>query len=151
MRSARKNKGRTKRQNNMQTKSNTGVGYGRPPMETRFKPGTSGNPSGRPKGARSLKTDLLHELAESTEFNDSGITTTVTKQLALVKTLVKNAIAGEPRAMNTVLTICLRLFSDLPDDDALSADDQAIMSAFSKRPTKASAAPPETGATGAKK
>ena len=29
-------------------------GYGRPPRDSRFKPGRSGDPSGRPKGARSL-------------------------------------------------------------------------------------------------
>ena len=30
------------------------VGYGRPPLTTRFKPGESGNPRGRPKGSKSL-------------------------------------------------------------------------------------------------
>ena len=28
------------------------VGYGKPPIETRFKSGQSGNPRGRPKGAK---------------------------------------------------------------------------------------------------
>lgn len=28
------------------------VGYGKPPAETRFKKGQSGNPNGRPKGSR---------------------------------------------------------------------------------------------------
>ena len=32
------------------------VGYGRPPKHTRFKPGTSGNPRGRPKSAQGLNT-----------------------------------------------------------------------------------------------
>jgi hypothetical protein len=30
------------------------VGYGRPPAHTRFKPGQSGNPKGRPKGKRNM-------------------------------------------------------------------------------------------------
>jgi hypothetical protein len=29
------------------------VGYGRPPVATRFRPGHSGNPEGRPKGSKS--------------------------------------------------------------------------------------------------
>ncbi len=32
------------------------VGYGRPPEATQFKPGRSGNPNGRPKGAKSEDT-----------------------------------------------------------------------------------------------
>ena len=32
------------------------VGYGRPPRHSRFKPGRSGNPRGRPKGAVDRKT-----------------------------------------------------------------------------------------------
>ena len=34
------------------------VGYGRAPVATRFKPGRSGNPKGRPKGRKNLKTEL---------------------------------------------------------------------------------------------
>ena len=32
------------------------VGYCKPPLETRFPPGSSGNPRGRPSGRPSLKT-----------------------------------------------------------------------------------------------
>jgi hypothetical protein len=37
------------------------VGYGKPPKHTQFKPGKSGNPQGRPKGTKNLKTDLIAE------------------------------------------------------------------------------------------
>jgi Family of unknown function (DUF5681) len=37
------------------------TGYGRPPIEHRFKPGQSGNPRGRPKGKKNEAT-ILHEL-----------------------------------------------------------------------------------------
>ena len=40
------------------------VGYRKPPMHTRFKPGQFGNPRGRPKGTKNLKTDLQEELGE---------------------------------------------------------------------------------------
>jgi hypothetical protein len=42
------------------------VGYRRPPKHTRFKPGQSGNPLGRPKIGPSLKADLDLELREMT-------------------------------------------------------------------------------------
>lgn len=32
------------------------VGYGCPPVQSQFKPGQSGNPSGRAKGSQNLKT-----------------------------------------------------------------------------------------------
>ena len=39
------------------------VGYGKPPKATRFKPGKSGNPGGRPKGSgkKSRTTDAVVE------------------------------------------------------------------------------------------
>jgi Family of unknown function (DUF5681) len=37
------------------------VGFRRPPLHTRFKPGVSGNPSGRRKGSQNLKT-LFHKI-----------------------------------------------------------------------------------------
>jgi hypothetical protein len=40
------------------------VGHAKPPKHTRFQPGQSGNPRGRPKGTKNLKTDLIEELGE---------------------------------------------------------------------------------------
>ena len=40
------------------------VGYGKPPTNTRFRKGQSGNRTGRPKGVKNFKTELSEELEE---------------------------------------------------------------------------------------
>lgn len=43
------------------------VGYGKPPVATRFKQGQSGNPKGRPKGAKN-KRSALFEVSMSVQY-----------------------------------------------------------------------------------
>ena len=46
------------------------VGKYRPPVHTRWKPGQSGNPSGRRKGRRNVKTELKEVLSKQITFRD---------------------------------------------------------------------------------
>ena len=46
------------------------VGKYRPPVHTRWQPGQSGNPSGRPKGRRNLKTELKELLCKKITIRD---------------------------------------------------------------------------------
>ena len=48
------------------------VGYRKPPKATQFKQGQSGNPHGRPKGTKNLKTDLIEELGEHITLSEGG-------------------------------------------------------------------------------
>jgi Family of unknown function (DUF5681) len=54
------------------------VGYGRPPRHSRFKPGQSGNPKGRPKGSKSLKTLLEGALSLPITITECGVPRTIT-------------------------------------------------------------------------
>jgi len=49
------------------------VGYGKPPRHTRFEPGVSGNPHGRPKDAKNLST-LVHDAASAARSSPSSST-----------------------------------------------------------------------------
>ena len=81
------------------------VGYRHPPLATRFRPGTSGNPRGRPKGARNLATVVASTLAERVVVTENGCRKRITKLEAAVKQLVNRAASGEARAMSLLLAL----------------------------------------------
>ena len=81
------------------------VGYGKPPKHTRFKPGQSGNPKGRPKGVRNLSKLIEEELSCRVSLKENGRTRHVTKQTAFVKSFVNYAVKGEPSAQKQLLSI----------------------------------------------
>ena len=95
------------------------VGYGKPPKEGQIKPGEVRNPKGRGKGTRNLKTDLHEELRETLAVREGGRTRKMSKQRALVKRYVNDALNGDKRAAGIVFPLILRLF------DPADADTQA--------------------------
>jgi hypothetical protein len=113
------------------------VGYGRPPAATRFKPGQSGNPKGRPKGSLNLRTDLRSELSEKIQIREGERSLKVSKQRAMLKSLVAKALKGDPRAANVVLTLVDKLFAAevaaVEEMPAVTPDDQAILERFLAR------------------
>jgi hypothetical protein len=85
--------------------SNGKVGYRRPPRHTRFLKGKSGNPGGRPKGAKNFTTLLSQYLAAETEISENGQTRWVSKAEAAIKQLVDRAAEGDPKQMQRVFTL----------------------------------------------
>jgi hypothetical protein len=112
------------------------VGFGRPPKASRFRPGQSGNPGGRPKGSRNLLTDLRAELSSATTITERGCQLTVTKQVAIVKSLVAAAIDGDMRAVAALVNLSTRMAAaeDHQQDDAqFSAEEAEIVQEFHSR------------------
>jgi hypothetical protein len=116
------------------------VGYKHPPPEHQFRPGQSGNPNGRPKGARNFKSELREELSELVTVRDGEREIQVSKQRALIKSLVAAAIDGNQRAAASLLAICVRVLADAEEDEAIESEDQEIVEAFTKRKKRAAAA-----------
>jgi hypothetical protein len=48
------------------------VGYGKPPLHTRFQKGRSGNPNGRPRGRKNMSTLLSDALNGSVIVVENG-------------------------------------------------------------------------------
>ena len=93
------------------------VGYGKPPKHTQFKKGQSGNPRGRPKGSKNLKTDLEDELNEFIVIKESGVGKKVTKQKAAVKSLTAKAINGDTKALPFLLNMIVQLLPPQAADE----------------------------------
>jgi hypothetical protein len=82
---------------------NAKVGYGRPPDATKFKPGQSGNPKGRPKGSKNLATLALKHLQSMVTVRKNGRVRRMSKlDVGVTKMINRFADQGD-----------LRLFSDL--------------------------------------
>jgi hypothetical protein len=88
------------------TSNRYAIGYQKPPANRQFKPGVSGNPSGRPKRGPTFTADLLNELNELTLIKDGDHEFEVTKQRALARNLVTSALSGDPRALQLLISLC---------------------------------------------
>lgn len=109
------------------------VGYGKPPQHTQFKAGQSGNPKGRPKGVKNLSTDLQEELEQTILVTEANKTLEVTKQRAMVKTMIAKALKGDTPAANGLIKLILgqEAARDASTEvQSLTDDDQALLHAY---------------------
>ena len=112
------------------------VGYMKPPKHTQFQRGQSGNPNGRPKGTKNLKTDLAEELQEHIALREGGARRTVSKQRAMLKRLMERALQGDTKAASLIINMVAR-FLDQTEDEVhatpLAEADLAILKAYEAR------------------
>ncbi|RAN37761.1 DUF5681 domain-containing protein [Hyphomonas sp. GM-8P] len=113
------------------------IGYSKPPKKSQFKPGQSGNPKGRPKGAKSLRSVVQKELASKIEIRVQGKKTRTTKLEAAVMKLVNDALSGNVNALAELLKLAA---IHLPQDTGMTAanmpataEDEALLKKFLAR------------------
>jgi hypothetical protein len=120
----------------MSTNDDAAGGYGRPPKDSRFKPGRSGNAKGRPKGVRNLKTDLTSILQKRVAIREDGELRHVTRQEAMLLTLYSKAVQGDTKASSQLLTMVTKTEAQDPvpsQPDVVTDNDRAIVEDFLRR------------------
>ena len=79
------------------------IGYGKPPRANQFKPGESGNPKGRPKGAKSAET-ILHELLQQRiSLNERGRTRRITVLEGILRRIAEDCLKGNIKSATFLL------------------------------------------------
>ena len=94
------------------------VGYGRPPKRGRFKPGQSGNPKGRPRGRKNIRTIFEETLYKPVTVTENGRKRKAPAIEALFLSLLRKSLDGDMRALE-------KLTKQLPMLQAATAADEA--------------------------
>ena len=114
------------------------IGYGKPPKRTRFKPGQSGHPSGRPRGQRNFRTAVREALKEKITIREGDRTRTVSKMDGIIQVTFNKALKGDPRGLVAFLQLVrwAGLMDEEPElssAESIGAEDEAILTAFLER------------------
>lgn len=93
----------------MSTSDDEAVGYGRPPKHARFKPGQSGNPNGRPAGAKGFSQSVKAMLNERIPVRGKdGRTRSLRTREAMLLALREQGFKGNMRALERLLDMAQR-------------------------------------------
>jgi hypothetical protein len=111
-------------------------GYGRPPKTTRFQKGRSGNPKGRPQGARSLKNDLASLMEKRVRIREDGEQRHVSGQELMLLKLFEKAAKGDIKASTQIFGMLMKFDAADPpqtEPEIVTENDRAIVEDFLRR------------------
>jgi hypothetical protein len=117
------------------------VGYGRPPVHTRVKPGEVLNRGGRPKGQRNVCTVIQEALNERVKMRKGSRTRSVTKLDAFILNVVNGAASGDDKKQARLTSLLERTGklaapADTTHQEPFTADDEALIADFLERRSK---------------
>jgi hypothetical protein len=113
------------------------VGKWKPPVESRFPKGVSGNPRGRPKGAKNIALQMQDVLTEPVPITVEGRQKRVPTLVATLMVARMKALGGDHKAQDRLMRTARDLaLLQLPEDEgahALTAGAEADLEALLRR------------------
>jgi hypothetical protein len=124
------------------------VGYRKPPRQTQFKKGQSGNPNGRAKGTKNLATLIMSALNKPVVVIQNGRRKSITKLQAMTTQLANKGASGEPKATQLLMGM-IQLFEARPEalgqkEVVADADRQIMQQLFTRIQRMGNGGPDET-------
>jgi hypothetical protein len=114
-------------------RSDNDVGYGKPPKTHQFKPGKSGNPKGRPKGAKSEATMLVELLNRKIEIRQNGKVRKITILEGILHKLAEDSLKGNTKSAAFVLNRLAAIASTDSTETEVYPDDKAVLDAYLRK------------------
>ena len=106
------------------------VGYGKPPRAHQFKPGKSGNPKGRPKGAKSEETFYTNCLAKRSASTSAVRREQITVHEGILRRIVEDCLKGNTKSAAFLLNRFNAITSGEPEESGLSEDEKAVLEGY---------------------
>ena len=113
------------------------IGYKKPPVAHQFKPGQSGNPKGRPPGAKGMNALVRETLGGKLTVRTAEGTKKISKIEAVLQKTLEKALKGDARAQFELMKLWRTAVPDTPDADEtagnsenMSQADLAILAAY---------------------
>ncbi|MCP3409918.1 DUF5681 domain-containing protein [Bradyrhizobium sp. CCGB01] len=104
------------------------VGYGRPPRGHQFKPGQSGNKSGRPKGSKNEATIINELLNRKIDMRENGRLRRITVLEGILTRFANDALKGKDKSAAFLLNRKQLVEpSEQPATPLLEEDDRKIL------------------------
>jgi hypothetical protein len=110
------------------------VGYGRPPRAHQFKPGESGNPRGRPKGAKSEASILQTRLNQKIEVREGGRVRKIPVLEAIYLRCIDDALKGNVKTASFLFSRYAAVQAgETQEIDEMSKDEREVLESFASR------------------
>jgi RNase P/RNase MRP subunit p29 len=103
------------------------VGYGKPPLHTRFRKGQSGNPRGRPRGANTggLKAIVVKEAYRTLRVREGDRIKQIPAIRAILRAMITHGAKGNGPAQRALIEFLRLSEQELAAEAAAKAKDQA--------------------------